>query len=100
MQQWHHSFKNILHNEGFKIETLSYTAGSKEEAAANSANGIYLNYLQTKDRIFVPTFKDSTKDKEARVKLQQLFPKHKVIQIEASALSEKGGVINCISWVR
>ena len=100
MQQWHHSFKNILHNEGFKIETLSYTAGSKEEAAANSANGIYLNYLQTKDRIFVPTFKDSTKDKEARVKLQQLFPKHKVIQIEASALSEKGGVINCVSWAR
>ncbi|PCJ67357.1 MAG: hypothetical protein COA58_03285 [Bacteroidetes bacterium] len=96
MDQWHHSFMNVLLSSGLKIKTLPYTASL--ENGTTSAQGVYLNFLELDDRIVMPTFGDKANDKEAARRLEALYRKP-VQRIEATELSQKGGVINCVTWV-
>jgi agmatine deiminase len=61
------------------------------------ARGIYINYLQMKDIIFVPQF-GFKKDEPANKFLSTAFPKSKILPVLCNEIAQEGGVLNCISW--
>jgi agmatine deiminase len=61
------------------------------------ANGIYINYLQMNQALFVPVFNQS-EDEEALKKIRNLFPNTKVVPVESSEIAREGGILNCITW--
>lgn len=71
-----------------------------EKPTANS--WAYLNYVQVKDVVLMPTVKETANDKEAEEKLLMLFneagQKVKIIPIDCQDLIKAGGALHCISW--
>jgi len=61
------------------------------------ARGIYINYLQMKDIIFVPQF-GFKQDELANKFLSTTFPKSKIVPLLCNEIAKEGGVLNCISW--
>lgn len=76
---------------GFKVIKFPY-----KQAHGDSAKGSYLNYLETDKNIFLPMF-DIPEDEIALKTAEELFTK-KVVPVKIAAISEEGGVFNCISW--
>ena len=64
----------------------------------NPAAGYYINYLETPDMIFLPSFGFEPEDMESVKIIKQHFPDREVVQIECLDLSMHGGVLNCITW--
>jgi|AntRauTorckE5430_2_1112549.scaffolds.fasta_scaffold16236_2 agmatine deiminase len=95
MDQWHHSFIDVLLNSRLNIATLPYTANP--ENGPSSAQGVYLNFLELDDCMVMPTFDDEPNDNQAADRLQALYGKP-VERIESLELSKEGGVINCVTW--
>ena len=61
----------------------------------------YINMLQTKDFIAVPSMKKTVTDREAFNFICSLYPQYhnRIIQIDTRYISEKyGGALNCMSW--
>ncbi len=101
---------NSLKNENnkFKSELLSVLKENKLnylEIPFNISNcnddwdarGIYINYLQMKDVIFVPQF-NFKEDKLAEHFLSETFPKSKIVPILCNEIAREGGILNCITW--
>ena len=85
--------KSALVCQGFYVEELHYDLprGSKQSWA-------YLNFLQVKNRIFVPGL-GIREDALALEQITKFYPDHKVIRIpECQNLVRDGGALNCISW--
>lgn len=61
------------------------------------ATGIYLNFVQVKDIIFLPAF-GLKEDEQALKSFQKIFPKNKIVQVRANSIAKQGGVLNCITW--
>ena len=61
-----------------------------------SAEGCYLNYLETDFHVFLPTFKNKM-DKEAVDMAAEVFSKT-IVPISVSEVAKQGGALNCISW--
>lgn len=61
-----------------------------------SAEGCYLNYLETVSHIFLPTFGNET-DREVIDLAAAVFSKT-VVPVCISEIAEYGGGLNCISW--
>ena len=61
-----------------------------------SAEGCYLNYLETDFHIFLPIFKNKM-DKQAIDLATEVFSK-KVVPVNINEIAAEGGVLNCISW--
>lgn len=59
------------------------------------ASGTYINYLQMKDVVVVPTFGLEEDFKVLRL-FEELFIN--VAYLECNDLAKKGGILNCISW--
>ncbi|MGA2465513.1 MAG: agmatine deiminase family protein [Thermodesulfobacteriota bacterium] len=62
-----------------------------------SSFGCYVNYLEIANLILLPGF-GIVEDIEALTKIKQLYPNHKIRQLDFSQISMLGGCINCISW--
>lgn len=62
----------------------------------------YLNYVQVNDIILMPTVAEPNNDKEAALKLSNLFKSAgqnvKIIPIDCQDLIKAGGALHCISW--
>lgn len=78
------------------IDFPYYETGEVNAESIVSAEGSYLNYLETYRCIFLPQF-GSDMDKEAVAAAEKLFTKE-VVPILCKELAEEGGVLNCISW--
>lgn len=76
---------------GFQVIEFPYY-----QCGGISAEGTYLNYLETAFHIFLPVF-GSNMDAAAFALASQIFSKE-VVPVEAQSLSAEGGVLNCISW--
>ena len=76
---------------GFQVIEFPYY-----QCGGISAEGTYLNYLETAFHIFLPVF-GSNMDAAAFALASQIFPKE-VVPVEVQSLSAEGGVLNCISW--
>ena len=89
------SFKASIHNAGLDWIEIPYNPYDNKFDL--DASGIYINYLQILDIIFVPQFKFAEDDK-AMKKLKSLFPKSKIVPVLSNEIAREGGVLNCISW--
>ncbi len=63
----------------------------------DSAKGLYINYLQMKDVVIMPTF--GIKEDEIAVRqFEEIFRELTVKTINCTEIAMQGGVLNCISW--
>lgn len=82
-----------LHNANLEIIEIPY----KPHPKSSQANGYYINYLQMKDVIIMPTF-NTKNDETAFRHFEQLFYGQKIATIDTNEIANKGGVLNCITW--
>lgn len=79
--------------EGYRVEELHY---DKPRCSKNS--WAYLNFLQVKNRIFVPGL-GIEEDWMAVEQLKEYYPDHRVILIpDCLELVRDGGALNCVTW--
>ena len=85
--------KGALVDQGFCVEELHYDLPRRSKQS-----WAYLNFLQVKNRIFVPGL-GIREDELALEQIKEFYPTHKVIRIpECQNLVRDGGALNCISW--
>ena len=60
----------------------------------------YLNYLQTKDIILLPSVGIEEDDERLEAEIKKYFPgyKDRIRKIKMNSIINKGGALNCISW--
>lgn len=60
----------------------------------------YLNYLQTKDVILLPSVGIEEDDQRLEAEIMKYFPgyKDRIRKIKMNTIINKGGALNCISW--
>ena len=88
-------FRMSLHNAGLDWIELPYSP--PKDSTFTSARGLYLNYLQMKQAIIVPTFKTNYDEKALKV-LEQVFKRTAITTIDSNELADHGGILNCITW--
>ena len=82
-----------LRAHGFHVEELHY-----DLPRPSKQSWAYLNYLQVKNRIFVPAL-GLPEDALALKQLRNFFPEYKVIPVPGCQdLVRDGGALNCVSW--
>jgi len=84
-----------LNNAGLKTYELPYDPYLN--SSNDDATGIYMNYLEMEGLIILPVF-NIRADEAALKVIEQLFPDHKILTINASDIAKMGGILNCISW--
>lgn len=84
-----------LHNAGLDWVEIPYAP--YDNKPYTSAEGIYLNYLQMKQAIFVPVFNRKADEMAVKI-LEQVFMGHKIIPVESNEVAKEGGILNCITW--
>jgi len=65
-----------------------------------NARFAYLNYLQTKDFILLPSLGIDKDDEKLEEEIKKYFPGYanKIRKIKMNAIISRGGALNCISW--
>ncbi|MCM1285128.1 MAG: agmatine deiminase family protein [Acetobacter sp.] len=76
---------------GINTIPFSYFGSSK-----NNAVGCYINYLETKEALFLPVF-DVDMDSKAINTAKHIFNKT-IVPVNINEIAKDGGVLNCISW--
>lgn len=93
------SFRNALEqtlkNHGLHIVNLPYSPYQNRHS--HQANGVYINYLQIQDFLFLPVF-GLDEDERALSVIREVFPKHTTIPVESNEIAKDGGVLHCITW--
>jgi len=84
-----------LHNAGLDWIELPYNPPS--DPTSISARGLYLNYLQMKQAVIVPTFKTKVDEQAIKV-LEQVFKGQTIATVDSNELADEGGILNCITW--
>ncbi|MBP7735490.1 MAG: agmatine deiminase family protein [Spirochaetes bacterium] len=74
------------------IELPFYDSGNE------SAEGLYINYLQVGTFVVFPKFNNDIFDKEAEKVFIQIFGSDNVVGINSGGLAKYGGVLNCATW--
>lgn len=88
-----YNLRRALEKKGFRVRELHY-----DQPRGSRFSWAYLNFLQVKNRIFVPGL-GIREDALALEQIQQFYPDHKVIQVrDCQNLVRDGGALNCISW--
>ncbi len=85
--------KECLMSKGFSVEELHY-----DMPRPSKYSWAYLNFLQTKNCIFVPGL-DLDEDGKAVEQIREYYPYHKVILVPGcQELVRDGGALNCVTW--
>jgi agmatine deiminase len=87
--------KTALKSHGLKTIEIPYNP--YQNSSIDSADGLYINYLQMENFILLPTF-NKKDDEIAFRQFEQLFPGHTIKTIDSRQISKDGGVLNCITW--
>jgi len=96
----------------FKDDFIDYLLGSLKENHLKyeflnidytekiNAKFAYLNYLQTKDFMLLPSLGIDKDDEALEVEIKKYFPDYtdKIQKINMNSIIAKGGALNCISW--
>lgn len=93
--EFQRSFKKSLQNARINFIEIPYNPTN--DINSISAKGIYINYLQMQQAVFVPVFKDRLDDKVLRL-FEQIFIGQPVVPVNANEIAKEGGVLNCITW--
>ena len=82
-----------LTKEGFEVEELHY-----DMPRPSRYSWAYLNFLQVKNRIFVPGL-GLEEDEKALEQIKAFFPRYRVIMVPGCLeLVRDGGALNCVTW--
>jgi len=96
----------------FKDDFIDYLLGALKEnhlkyeflnidySEKINAKFAYLNYLQTKDFMLLPSLGIDKDDEALEVEIKKYFPDYtdKIQKINMNSIIAKGGALNCISW--
>lgn len=79
------------------IDSIEIPYAPYSNLCVNDAGGLYINFLQLRNVIFLPIF-GLQQDLAALDQFEQLFPDHEIIPLMSKEIAKEGGVLNCISW--
>jgi agmatine deiminase len=88
----------VLKESGFSIIEVPYKPKDDRSNGIQPSSGVYVNFLQVGDTIFLPTFDDQITDNLSVSIFQEIFGSENIIPVPSKKLSLLGGVLNCISW--
>ena len=93
------SFGERLANalRGFDLVPVPYCPTGNVIDGIDSAEGVYTNFLQISDAIFLPVYGQRQDDEAAKI-LGHAFPRSDIIAVRSNELARKGGVLNCVTW--
>jgi agmatine deiminase len=91
-------FYRSLTESGLKIIEVPYKPVDGRINGFQPSTGIYINFLQVNEKIFLPTFDDPITDDHSISVFRQVFGSGNIIPVPSRELSLLGGVLNCISW--
>lgn len=89
--EFQRAFRMALHNAGLDWTEIPYNPKN------NDAEGIYLNYLQMKQAVIIPTFKHDDDSKAMKI-FETVFKGHQIVTVDSNEVAKQGGILNCISW--
>lgn len=84
-----------LRNAGLDIIDIPYNPYPNQ--SDKDATGVYVNYLQMKDKVFLPVFGLDEDERTYRL-VEQLFVGQQIVPVKSNEIAKQGGVLNCISW--
>jgi agmatine deiminase len=87
--------RKALIKHGFNLRELPYCP--PEDPSYESAQGLYLNYLELEKAVLVPVFGVKEDDEAIKI-IEDAFSSKTILPIECNEVAVKGGVLNCISW--
>ncbi|MFA9392551.1 MAG: agmatine deiminase family protein [Prolixibacteraceae bacterium] len=93
--KYQRTFRMALHNAGLDWFEIPYNP--YENKSQYNAEGVYLNYLQMKQAVIVPTFKRKEDEKAIKI-LEQVFKGQTIATIDSNEIAIEGGILNCITW--
>lgn len=88
-------FKNAIQNTGLEAIEIPYNVYNNKND--EQANGDYINFLQMKNIVIIPTF-GIKEDELAIRKLETVFAGNKIVAIDSNDIAKDGGILNCITW--
>ena len=86
----------LLRSHGFELVPFPYSPSDDVFNGMPSAEGIYINFLQTTKQIFLPTY-GRREDDEALRTLER-FTKKQLVPVHCNQLAKQGGVLHCVTW--
>jgi agmatine deiminase len=89
------SLKSILKSS--RLNWIEIPYNPYQNKTLLNAKGIYINYLQMKDVVFIPTF-NMKEDNETIRLFEQLFKEKEIIPVDSREIAKEGGILNCITW--
>lgn len=95
MRDYDRALMATLRRSGLEWVTIPYNPYSNRTWL--DATGCYLNFLEMRQAIFVPSF-DISEDETALQRFEELYPGRPLVAVPARSISSQGGVLNCISW--
>ena len=93
--EYQRCFRMALHNAGLDWIEIPYNP--YENKSLSNAEGVYLNFLQMKQAVIIPTFKQKEDDEAVRI-LEQVFKNQTILTVDSNEIAIEGGILNCISW--
>lgn len=88
-------FLACLQNAGLEWKCVPFNPYNNENP--NDAAGLYLNYMEVQDYIFLPVFGFDT-DKDAIDEMETVFSSKRVVPVQSSDIAMNTGIINCATW--
>jgi agmatine deiminase len=82
---------------GFEIVPFPYCPTGEVIDGIASAEGVYINYLQVRGTILLPTFSKQHDDGAASM-LARAFQDSRIIPVNCNELAKNGGLLNCVTW--
>jgi agmatine/peptidylarginine deiminase len=84
----------------FKKNHLKYEFLNIDYSEKINAKFGYLNFLQTKDFILLPSLGIDRDDEALEEEIKNYFPDYadRIRKIKMNAIIARGGALNCISW--
>jgi agmatine deiminase len=86
---------NALNKMKLKFIEIPYVVSQNK--TIQSARGVYINFLQMKNKIFLPVY-DLKEDAQVIEFFKTQFPKTKIIPVNCNDIAKEAGALNCISW--
>lgn len=71
---------------------------AKDPKHKESAEGVYVNYLELKNLLIVPVF-NKEQDQQVVNILKSAFPNKQIETIDYTEVAQEGGLLNCSTWV-
>lgn len=94
--RWYNNLMDSIGKAGLNIAIFPCHSHINEND--DWAIGVYLNYLQLNNYIIIPGFGDHPNNFQAKGIISLYFRDKEVIQVEATELAKRGGIINCVTW--